>query len=157
MNTLSVYQFCMGSRAYNKSCRKPVEGLCTMPQIGGQIQTSVHSGTLLLAVQDKEKLSGGKVIIINTLIESLFICSYSQLTECNSNKRYPPPLILWHYCLWYKAFFHINFWIFASKQSDATCWKNVSLFRSSRLSWFLALQTHILMYVWSVALCLWVL
>lgn len=76
MNTLSGYQFCRGSRAYNKSCQKPVEGLCTMPQIGGPIQTSVHSGTLLLAVQDKEKLSGGKVIITNILIESFFSCVF---------------------------------------------------------------------------------
>lgn len=31
-----------------------------MPQIGGQIQTNVHSGILLLVVQDKEKLLEGK-------------------------------------------------------------------------------------------------
>jgi hypothetical protein len=31
-----------------------------MPQIGGQIQTNVHSDTLLLVVQDKEKLLEGK-------------------------------------------------------------------------------------------------
>lgn len=65
-----------------------------MPQTDGPIQTSVHSGTLLLAVQDKEKLSGGKVIITNILIESFFhVFSFFQ-TEHNSNKRYPPPLIL---------------------------------------------------------------
>lgn len=64
-----------------------------MPQIGGPIQTSVHSGTLLLAVQDKEKLSGGKVIITNILIESffhvfLFLSNRTQLQQAIPTTTY---------------------------------------------------------------------